>query len=79
LLKLAYNFAKLDKNVREKYADPVSRYRYSLRMTSRKKYADSYPSASAGHTERYIYLLHPLNTFNKNIQEIMNGTPGKMN
>jgi len=28
LLKLAYNFAKLDKNVREKYADPVSRYSF---------------------------------------------------
>jgi hypothetical protein len=27
LLKLAYRFAKLDENVREKYADPGSRYR----------------------------------------------------
>lgn len=27
LLKLAYNFAKLDENIREKYADPASRYR----------------------------------------------------
>lgn len=27
LLKLAYRFAKLNENVREKYADPASRYR----------------------------------------------------
>jgi len=28
LLKLAFKFAKLEENVREKYADPVSRYSF---------------------------------------------------
>ena len=30
LLKLAYNFATLDENTREQYADPATKYRFAL-------------------------------------------------